>query len=234
MSATYDAASVREQMRRGNEAFRQGAYEEALDAYQRAQAAGADSADLWFNLGQAHHRLGRWGEAAWAWEQALVTRPWDVEAQRLLEATRAQAGAPAPVRPFGGALDGIDPDGAAVALLLGAWLLWGAVVGWSRGLLRGRLAAGLLVVALAAGGWGGAGTWAAASLRGGAWAVAVRGAEARVAPHDDANPLFAVPQATRVELLRREGPWVQVEVPGGRRGWVPAEGIRTIGSGGGG
>jgi len=51
------------EVRRGNKAYRQERYEEALEAYRRAQLEDPDLAPLHFNIGNVHYRRERWDEA---------------------------------------------------------------------------------------------------------------------------------------------------------------------------
>src|SRR5690606_7900599 len=74
------------------QAYRDGAYEEAVQDYQALVDAGAGSADVWFNLGNAHYHTGARGKAAWAWENALRLAPRDEVVRRQLENLRAEAG----------------------------------------------------------------------------------------------------------------------------------------------
>lgn len=227
MTPAADPAWIAKQMHLGNEAFRRGAWREAVEAYERARDAGAGSADLFFNLGQAHHQLGALGEAAWAWERALALRPGDVEARGLLEAVRTGVGAQDPAPALASLFDRVDPDLAAAGMLLAWGIACASAVAWGRRVGRswvvGCVAAGALLVAA----WGAASTWVAADRLGAHRAVVIQEVEAVVAPHVGADVLFSLPPTARIEILRIEGPWMQVERVG-RRGWVPADRVRSI------
>ncbi len=59
------------QNERGNTYFAAGAYEEALDAYRRAQVDAPDRAEPYYNAGNAYNRLGRLDETLAQTQQAL-------------------------------------------------------------------------------------------------------------------------------------------------------------------
>jgi tetratricopeptide (TPR) repeat protein len=81
-------------MRVGNEAFRNGAYEAALESYRQALADGFDSAVLRYNLGVAHYRLGQYAEAELALERASAEPSLEALATYNLGLTSLAAGWP--------------------------------------------------------------------------------------------------------------------------------------------
>lgn len=73
---------------RGNEAYLKGDYQAAVAAYQQIDRDGIVSADLCYNLGVAHFRLGNLGRAVWAFERALALEPDDEDARFNLQQAR--------------------------------------------------------------------------------------------------------------------------------------------------
>src|SRR5260370_21335714 len=55
----------------GASAYERGEYDVALAHFQAAYDA-APSPEFWFNIGRCHERLGRWAEAAAAYESYLA------------------------------------------------------------------------------------------------------------------------------------------------------------------
>jgi tetratricopeptide (TPR) repeat protein len=91
----------------GVHAYQIGDYDTALTHFRAAQQA-APSPEFWFNIGRCHERLGRWAEAATAYESYLAGKPTVEDAVqireriadlklRALEAQRLNAPPPAPV-----------------------------------------------------------------------------------------------------------------------------------------
>lgn len=68
--SSASAETAEESLAKGNAAFRNGSYEEALAAFSDALAAGADRSLLSFNMGSAYYRLGRYQQAMQAFEAA--------------------------------------------------------------------------------------------------------------------------------------------------------------------
>jgi tetratricopeptide (TPR) repeat protein len=91
----------------GAAAYERGAYDKALEHFQNAYDL-APSPEFWFNIARCHERLGRWGEAAAAYERYLAGKPTVEDAVqirerisdlrvRAAEVARLQQPPPAPV-----------------------------------------------------------------------------------------------------------------------------------------
>ncbi|AKU89991.1 tetratricopeptide repeat protein [Vulgatibacter incomptus] len=219
----------------GNQAYLSGDYAAAISAYDAALGAGVDSADLWFNLGNACYRAGQHGRAALAFERALRRDPGDAEARANLELVRAQvarAGASSRPLPFVARVGArIDPDLASGVLLL-TWILACALVlarmrrAWSP---APRLALGIAAAVLLAGSaLAGAATWATAQVRGEGWSVVVSAGDAREAPDPGAKVAFPVQEALALRATSTVGRFTRVELPGGPSGWLETEKLERI------
>ena len=68
----------------GASAYERGAYDKALEHFQNAYDL-APSPELWFNIGRCHERLGRWAEAATAYERYLAGKPTVEDAVQIRE-----------------------------------------------------------------------------------------------------------------------------------------------------
>jgi tetratricopeptide (TPR) repeat protein len=62
-------------MQQGNEAYTKGDFAAAVQAYNAVLDAGYQSADLYYNLGNAHYRLEEYGLSILNYERALRLRP---------------------------------------------------------------------------------------------------------------------------------------------------------------
>lgn len=222
-----DALAARD-LRAAAEAYRAGDYATAAALYEAAIDAGADGADVHFNLGNALYRAGEVGRAALAFERALRRDPGDAGARANLALVRGEsAGAPLTLLDRIGAR--VDP-GDAAAILLAAWSLACAVWILRRVLRRGALrvvATAALIALLVASASAGVATFAGWRLREAGWAVVVAPGEARRAPEPGADPVAPLQEGARVRAERRLGAWALVRFDGGA-GWIEAARIEPI------
>jgi tetratricopeptide (TPR) repeat protein len=231
-AADSGASAAQDAFERANEAFAEGRYAEAADAYAAIAQRDGVSAALLFNLGNASFRAGRTGEAILAWEQARLLAPRASQIAANLRQARRAASLPA-----------MEPDAwqRLVALLTGD--------GWSW------LASACLTIACAAG-LGGVALRGAAARPGVARAIralldsslAIAAAAAataiearqrgvvlgrepalRVAPYASATTGRPVAAGEVVRVERGHGGFVLVRTDDGRTGWLPAEAVRRIG-----
>jgi tetratricopeptide (TPR) repeat protein len=73
-----------QQYRAGASAYERGEYDVALKHFQAAYHL-APSPEFWFNIGRCHERLGRWAEAAQAYESYLAGKPTVEDAVQIRE-----------------------------------------------------------------------------------------------------------------------------------------------------
>lgn len=63
----------------GNELYNQGKYAEAIDSYKRVLDSGVHSAEVYFNLANAHYKLNNIAPSIYYYEKALQLDPNDIE-----------------------------------------------------------------------------------------------------------------------------------------------------------
>ena len=64
---------------KGNDLYKNGKYEQAIDAYKSELAAKKESAELYFNLGNCYYKLNKVAPAIYNYEKALVLNPNDTD-----------------------------------------------------------------------------------------------------------------------------------------------------------
>lgn len=219
----------------GNEHYRQGEYPQAREAYLQVVAAGIADPQVFYNLGNACFKAGRLGEAVLWYERARRLAPRDADTRANLqfaETLRLDK-----TGPGGGAGQWLEelylfPTLDELSLVfslaflaacgLGGWRLWRRTWGpWWR-LALFALSLGL---SLAAGTYLGARLYTQGQVQ-----VVVLAAEvtARSAPDPQQTPVFVVHEGTCLALVRGEGEWLLVRLPGGLSGWVPADAVEAI------
>ena len=224
----------------GNRLYQEGDFGGAAASYEAVLAGGFESAEVYYNLGNAHFRLGSVGRAVLNYERAarLNPRSEDIQANLALVGQMLQ--------------DRIEP-------LPRFWVL--SVVDWWMTLIpRGRLgplvalcylALGVATVLLVLGrppGWRAAlrravyASLAATVLLGGTLLAretglgqpeeaVVMASEARVlsAPSEEGGlTVFTVHEGTRVRIDRRAEDWAEIVLADGKVGWLPLAALEII------
>jgi tetratricopeptide (TPR) repeat protein len=220
--AAWDAAN------RLYESGSSGSMAQAREAYQALLEAGACSAGLYYNLGNAHYRLGQPGEAAVAYARALFLNPAHPEARANLRLIQTTSGARVANPEGAGSRWELPHDPTQQGMVwLAAGGFWLAVGGMAPRLLGRRTAwlptmAGVLLL-----GWSGTALWLGQGERK-TWIVKSEGVQATVAPVDHAPATAALPIGSEVSLLLERGAWLYVAIPGVKtegagnagRGWI--------------
>lgn len=218
----------------GTAAYTRGDFAAAARSFESAIAAGADSADAWYNLGNALARGGETGRAVLAWERSLRRDPGGEDARANLEAVLAASPDAALVgeEPVLARLGSRLPPDPLAAGLIAAWAAASvALVG--RRLVAGRgarlvlaLCAAVLVAASAI--LAGA-TWLSWRAHSGPTAVVVSAvAQVRDVPEDGATAVFELHSGTRVRVLGHTGPFARIRLPSGLSGFLEARAIEPV------
>lgn len=224
----------------GNQAYQDGDFQAAIEAYEAVLASGFRSGGLEYNLGNAYFKSGELGRAILHWERALELSPADADVQANLELARSLT------------VDAVDP---LPRFWLTTFLTW-----WTGLLPRGWLAGvvalawlavtgGVVVRILGRSAWTAtAGTWTTAAgtvllllfgpslfVRETGLGVPERGViladavSVHAAPSaEDDLTLFEIHEGTRVRVDQRAGAWVEIVLDDGKVGWVPAEVLEII------
>lgn len=70
---------------KGNEAYKKGKYEEAVQQYESILAQKKESAEVYFNLGNAYYKMNKVAPAIYNYEKALLLKPNDKDVKVNLE-----------------------------------------------------------------------------------------------------------------------------------------------------
>lgn len=88
--STFAAAQPKATFSRGNTAYQQGNYQEAVEAYESLLADGHESVSLYHNLGNTYFRINKLGLAVLNYERALQIDPKDEECLHNLKVAKGQ------------------------------------------------------------------------------------------------------------------------------------------------
>ncbi len=224
----------------GNRLYQEGDFGGAAASYGAVIEGGFESAEVYYNLGNAHFRLGETARAVLNYRRAARLDPGndDIRANLALVNQRLQDRIePLPRFWLLSVFDwwmGLIPGGVLRVLVAGCYLLLGGTVvlivlrrpaGW-RGPLR-RFAYGAAVVTVLLG--------TTLMIRetglGRAEEAVVMAGEARVlsAPSEDGGlTVFTLHEGTTVRIDRRAGEWVEIVLADGKVGWLPLEVLEVI------
>ena len=217
---TFDAA---------NQAYDQGKFSEAKIGYEKLVEAGEWSANLFYNLGNADHRLGAPGRAILDYERALALDPAHPEARANIDVLRRLTGAKRRAAVWQDAVLGWPAvDAWTLAAVAAGWvaLFGGALLFTGKRTEKTGLwlvtTVGALVCAYAVAVLWWQGRESAAAI------VVVQSTEARFAPADTAGLTETLPAGSRVQVLSERGAWIYCALPGQKRGWIPRPALERV------
>ncbi|MDJ0765558.1 MAG: tetratricopeptide repeat protein [Myxococcota bacterium] len=237
------AESLESVFNSANNAFWNGAYEQAAEHYDRLETLGVRDPALSYNLGTTYARLGALGQAVYHYERALRLDPGHADthhnlrvireflARRANEAGRDADLAPA-VTPWRAVLDRFSEPGAALGFLVFHVLLFVVLI-LRRFISRElpRLSLGVLSGVLAVI------TAASLSVAIGKWHQRTRVSEAIVVSNGVLDVMegpastvkrFNLEEGSRVEVAEEKGDWMHIIDGQGRDGWAPDAALGKI------
>ena len=88
VSLSYTKADVNSVMQNGNDLYKNNQYQLAIDEYNKLIKQGYEGASVYYNLGNAHYRLGKIGYAILYYEKALKFSPSDEDIKHNLTLAR--------------------------------------------------------------------------------------------------------------------------------------------------
>ncbi|MBK8165868.1 MAG: BatD family protein [bacterium] len=235
--AGVSAADVDGLMATGNQAYAEGRFGEARDAYLAARALAPLAADVHYNLGNAHARSGAVGPAVASYLRAQRLSPRDGDVRRNLGWLRqnlkdlelADRSLPLFVAQAAAVVGALSLDEWGMALVAGLWLT-AAVMGWGwwrgrSGLHRRVLIASVAVTVLA--GAVTAGRWHFERVREQA-VVTAASVAVRSGPAASYPTLFEVHAGLALDVQETRDGWCRVSLGGDWQGWLPAQSVETI------
>jgi tetratricopeptide (TPR) repeat protein len=215
--------------------YSEGRYLDAAQAYEEVLRAGVESANLYYNLGNAYFRAGDVGRAVLNYERARRLAPRDPDVLANLDFARSRGAEAEPRSLLSRILFPLADRMSTDRLFLGAvivWTIFFALLAAARLVPRARVGAGrgAIIAAVAFVVCLTSGLVRLATVEWPAQAVVVsdRVATIRFEPSASGAAHFeAKPGAMLRWVTEREG-WVQVARSDGRRGWVERASIERL------
>lgn len=234
--AGAEAETPQELFQRGNAAYAQGQFDQAVKFYESMRSMGLRHWVVEYNVGNAYFKAGQAGKSIVSYERAFRLNPGQGDVIYNLHFALTKVGDPllpaaALPRLFWRLFFGLSLN----ALTIGASLLFiGVCVGsglWLLGRIHPTAEAAFVVVLvlLAAGLWAGLRITDAQRHEA---IVVVPTAEVRGGPNTSYTANFTVPEGHRVQVLDEQEPvqgWLEIGVPDqGLKGWVPDSSVEVI------
>ncbi len=223
----------------GNAHYRNGDFAAAERAYRQLLERPVDSGIVYYNLGNACFKQKKLGEAIYYWEQARRKMPRDPDVREnlqlanLLIVDRIEVPEePLPVRAVSGAarlFTIAQETRILLALFVVANALFAAyllvakprLASWA---LRGSLTAGFLVMVFA-----GSIAWKVHQERYDRQGVIVeQKVDVRSGPGEQNITVATVHEGIMVRVRGESQGWLQISLPNGWNGWLPAAAVRIL------
>lgn len=224
---------------KATEAYNSGAYEEALGLYEEILSSGKHSAALYFNMGNAHYKLGHIAPSIYYFEKALLLDPADQEVKANLAFAQnmtVDAIQPLPDTEIGQAFRGLIGS-----LTMDQWAILGIVLmslfvisyllyfGLSQpNLKRIALIAGFFMLILSL-----LSTTAAYLsynnyLQDQPAIIFNEVVTVRAEPNENASEAFLLHEGTKVQVLDSLSTWKKIEIADGQTGWMPSDALKQL------
>jgi tetratricopeptide (TPR) repeat protein len=216
---------------KANQEYAQGHFKEAISSYEALVRAGQWSANLFYDLGNAHFRTGDFGRAILNYERALALERHHPEAAANLQIARDEARALElqqswPERHLQFASVNQYSIAAAIAFSLAIFAAVLLIFARRRSAtMIATLIFCLLITSIA--------IYAVYTLEcgsnGSALAIVTgKEVQARLATADTANSVLALPPGSEVKILSIRGDWIYAALPNSLRGWIPAKDTQQV------
>lgn len=216
---------------KANADYAAGHFREAITGYESLAKAHQWSASLFYDLGNAHFRVGDLGRAILNYERALALDPSQPEAQANLRLVRDQARALELAKSW--------PEEhlafltanqytwlAAAAFWGGAFIVCGFYFARRRPVVW--IFALLLLSAICLGS-----LFAVYAFENGAVSrdvaiVTAKNIQARLATAENTGTVLVLPPGSEIKILSTRGEWTYAALPNELRGWIPARSAEVV------
>ena len=239
MAGGEELPSAGRRMEQANDAYRSGAYEEAIEAYEALLSEGYRSEALYFNLGNSYYRVGELGRGVLNYERAARLDPADPDVRHNLSVLRSKLEDDLEVLPafflarwWTGLRRMLSPSGWSILAILMSWAGVAGLVVWRLGQSRRQrklgFVAGLSMLFLSFLPYALAASGQAVLADSGRAVIMEQEAVLRSAPDSLSKNIRQLHEGTTVELLDAIGEWHKVRLANGEEGWLPEEVVERI------
>jgi len=224
---------------KANSFYTNGNYQEAIDSYEDILQSGQQSAEVYFNLGNAYYKLNQVGPAIYHFEKALQLDPSDKELKNNLkfaEQMRVDAVQPLAENPLKKflkeAASSLSLDNwaylsimlALIAVLLFLLYHYATTTGKKRLFFSlSMLFFLLMLIAISAATY-------SSNFKANHKQAIVYSEETvtRSEPKQSADPSIVIHEGTKVVILEEYQEWAHVELANGSQAWMPVRDLKKL------
>lgn len=237
--STLSYAQNEELFNEGNDLYNDGKFSEAVEKYEEIISNGEHSADLYYNLGNAHYKLNNVAPSIYYFEKALQLRPNDKEIRNNLAFARNMTiDAIEPVTEVGfkkmlnnvTALFSFESWSKLATGLMVSFVILFLIYYFSRSSIKKRILffSSLLLFILV-----GLSVWMAFH----SYSLFVKDRPAIVFSQEvqvksEPNPrgtlTFTLHEGTKVQILETIDDWNKIKLADGKTGWVAADNVKLL------
>jgi tetratricopeptide (TPR) repeat protein len=223
----------------GNDYYQKGNYDQAEQCYGRLLQAGADSAALYYNLGNTCFKQKRLGEAIYYWEKARRKRPADTDIRENLELANLlivdrieSPSLPLPIRFLERALSLVSITQLtwlvlALFMATNGFFIWYVLAkrhAVSSRALLGGLTIGAFFLLF--------GCTLAGKIYNDDYrregVIVEQKVDVRSGPGADNITIFTIHEGTKVQVRGSSNGWCQVSLPNGWNGWLQQRAVAIL------
>ncbi len=224
---------------KANTSYTNGDYQEAIDSYESILQSGLQSAEVYFNLGNAHYKRNEVGPAIFNYEKALQLDPGNKEVKnnlRFAQQLRVDAVQPLAENPIEKFLKttatstSVDNWAyvsillALVSILMFVLYHYAQTTGKKRLFFSLSLILFLLMILSIV-----AATYADNLSDNTSQAIVFsKETVTRAEPKSNADPSFAVHEGTKVSILDEYQDWAHVQLANGSQAWMPLDDLKKL------
>lgn len=235
LSTFYSQAQPELIFEKANTLYQQKEYSAAVAMYDSIVNEGFAHAETYYNLGNAHFRLGNLGMAILNYEKALKMNPDDEDAQHNLALANKQVidefnvlPTPAMQRIFGD-ISSVFSSSVWAYFGIGFFVLMALFASIFLYVKRQSIFIVLLIITLALGAFAEFMAFGKNQLEQQQFAILTEAnSYVKSAPADAAEDLFILHEGTKVKVLDAFGEWMKIKLPDGKIGWINVAGLSVI------
>jgi len=219
----------------GNDSYGKGNYIEAIEEYGKIINSGYESANIYYNLGNAYFRAGKPGEAILNYERAKRLMPRDADCDANYKFVMSKIRGPVlpqrgmwewrPLRQYYSSFtaNGLLWISSGLYILVIVILLFAIYHPYAgrRFVITALLIFICLICNLFI-------TWHKISMTGAEAIVIVPNVESHYGPSDSATVFFKLHEGMKVTVLKKKDDWYKIRRADGKIGWVHKEDLGIV------